>query len=161
MYCSPSAILRMVPRRILPERVLGSRFTTHGLLVAGDGADRVPHHLGELFPDLFAVAVRARLEHHEPEGQLALELVVHADDRALGDVLVRGDDLFHLARGEPVAGDVDHVVHAAHDVDVAVLVDVPAVAREVVAGEGLEIGFEEPLRRPARAWAGFREAAEA
>ena len=44
-------------------------------------------------------------------------------------------DLLHRAGREPVAGDVDDVVDAAHHEQVAVLVDVAAVAGHVVAGE--------------------------
>ena len=43
-----------------------------------------------------------------------------------------GEHLFHRSGREPVAGDVDDVVHATHDVEVAVLVLVARVAREVV-----------------------------
>ena len=37
LYSSPSAIFAMVPRRILPERVLGSRSTTTACLKAATG----------------------------------------------------------------------------------------------------------------------------
>jgi hypothetical protein len=58
-----------------------------------------------------------------------------ADDGALGDVAVRGEHLLHAAGREAVAGDVDDVVGAAHDVDVAVVVDEAGVGGLVVAGE--------------------------
>src|SRR5215510_10786609 len=45
----------------------------------------------------------------------------------------------------PVAGDVEHVVDAAGDPVVAVLVALHAVAREVVAGELREVGLLEAL----------------
>ena len=59
---------------------------------------------------------------------------VCADERALD-----------LGRAEPVARDVDHVVDAARDPVVAVLVAARAVAREVLAGELLEIRVDEAL----------------
>ena len=37
LYSSPSAIERMVPRRILPDRVLGRRLTTMTFLNAATG----------------------------------------------------------------------------------------------------------------------------
>src|SRR6185437_12144130 len=53
---------------------------------------------------------------------------------ALGDRRVAGQYLFHFAGGQPVARHVDHVVDAAHDVQVTVLVPETAVAGQVVAG---------------------------
>ena len=55
---------------------------------------------------------------------MAFEWVVDADDGAFGDGGVAGEDLFEFAGGQPVAGDVDDVVGAAHDVEVAVAVAV-------------------------------------
>ena len=40
LYSTLSAILCMVPRRILPERVLGSRLTTTAVLKAATGPMR-------------------------------------------------------------------------------------------------------------------------
>src|SRR4028118_1076647 len=51
----------------------------------------------------------------------------------------------HLGRAHAVAGDVDHVVHPAGDPVVAVRVAPRAVAREVVALEGREVGLHEAL----------------
>ncbi len=48
--------------------------------------------------------------------------------------------LFHPARRQPVAGDVDDVVGAGHDVDIAVLVHVAGVRGRVVAGKLLQVG---------------------
>src|SRR4029453_4474728 len=76
-----------------------------------------------------------------PHGHLALDLVADADDRALGHVGMGGQDLFHAAGREPGPRDVDYVVHAAHDVDVTVLVPVAGVARQVVAGMLREVGL--------------------
>jgi hypothetical protein len=65
---------------------------------------------------------RRVLQHREGHRDLALERVGHADHRDLGDVRVAGDALLDLARAQPVAGDVDDVVGAAEDEEVAVLV---------------------------------------
>ena len=50
-----------------------------------------------------------------------------------------------LGRAEAVPGDVQHVVHAARDPVVTVLVALRAVTGEVPAGEGLEIRVDEAL----------------
>jgi hypothetical protein len=114
---------------------LGRRSTTSGLLEGGDRADLLAHQLTARRRSRRLGAVDAGLEHHEPQRQLALELVGDADDRALGDVRMRREHLLHAAGGEPVAGDVDDVVDAAHDEQVAVVVLVAGVAGQVVAGE--------------------------
>ena len=56
----------------------------------------------------------------KPERHLAFELVGDADNRALGDVRVCGEDLLDRTRREPVAGDVDDVVGTRHHEDIAV-----------------------------------------
>ena len=138
--CStPSAIFFMVPRRIFPERVLGSRLTTIAVLNAATGPMLSRTSSTSSRTSSSSLRVHAGLGHDEPDRHLALERVGHADDRALGDVRVRGEHLFHGAGREPVAGHVDDVVHAAHDVEVAVLVLVAGVAREVVAGMPREV----------------------
>ena len=50
-----------------------------------------------------------------------------------------------LGGAEPVAGDVDHVVDPAGDPVIAVLVAPAAVAGEVLAGIGREVGLHEAL----------------
>ena len=90
-------------------------------------------------------AVDPALEHDQPPWHLALEVVGHADHRALGDVGVAGERRLDRARRQPVPGDVEHVVGAAHDVDVAVLVDEPAVTGEVVAVEDRQVPGDEAV----------------
>ena len=78
----------------------------------------------------------ARLQHDEPDaapGPSASSCTpITAHSATSGCV---GDHLLHRAGREPVAGDVDDVVDATHHEQVAVLVDVAAVAGEVVARE--------------------------
>ena len=105
----------------------------HGQLEGRHGADVLAHPLDQLFRQLGVGPIHARLGDDEPDGDLALERVGHAHDGALGDIRVPGQHLLHGARREPVAGHVDDVVHAAHDVEIAVLVLVTRVARQVVA----------------------------
>ena len=89
----------------------------------------------ELGAQLLLRDLDAGLEHHEPARDLALHRVRHADHGALGDRRVRGQHLLHAAGGQPVPGHVDHVVGAAHHVQVAVVVDQPSVAGQVVPRE--------------------------
>src|SRR5579885_2277510 len=114
----------------------------------GDRADLVAHQLNDLPLDLLRRAVDAGLEHDEAARHLALELVLDAEHGALGDVGVGGQHLLHAAGREPVAGDVDDVVGAAHDEDVAVLVLVAGIRRLVVAGELGEVALLEALVVP-------------
>ena len=76
----------------------------------------------------------AGLEHDEASRHLALDFVGDADHRALGHRRVGGQHRLDGAGGQPVPGHVDDVVDAAHHEQVAVLVEVAAVAGEVVAG---------------------------
>ena len=108
-----------------------------------------------------SVRSHAGLQHHEPARHLALERVRHADDGALGDVGVRGQHLLHPAGGEPVPGDVDHVVGAAHHEQVAVVVEVPAVAGQVVAVVGRQVRPRRSARRRSTGSAARRAAAAA
>ena len=112
---------------------------------------RSAHERDELVAQLERVALGAGLQHDEAQRHLAAQVVGHAEDGALGDVGVRRDDLLHRAGREAVAGDVDDVVDAAHHEHVAVLVDVPAVARQVPAGIALEIRRSRSGRRRSRA----------
>ena len=68
-----------------------------------------------------------------------------ADHRRFRDLGMGDEREFDLRRAEPVAGDVDHVVDAAGDPVIAVGVAPAAVAGEVVAGIGGEIGLHEAL----------------
>ena len=76
----------------------------------------------------------ASLRDDEGHRDLALERIGDADDRDLGDVRMARDALLDLARAEAVAGDVDHVVGAAEDEVVAVVVADAPVEGVVDAG---------------------------
>ena len=73
----PSAISRIVLRRILPERVFGRAGDDVDLVEGRDRADLVAHPLHELGAQALAVANRVdpALEHDEGPRDLALELV--------------------------------------------------------------------------------------
>ena len=153
---------RIVARRILPERVFGRRATTRASRKHATGADLARARSATSSPRSSPrVALGARLQHDEPERHLPAQLVGDADHGALGDVGVRRDDLLHRAGREAVAGDVDDVVDAPHHEQVAVLVDVAAVAGQVVAREAREVGRRRSARRRSRASAACRAAAAA
>ena len=59
--------------------------------------------------------------------------------------LVQHQGAFDFRRAETVARHIQHIVNAAGDPIVAILVPAGAVASEVLAGEGLEIGVYETL----------------
>ena len=76
---------------------------------------------------------------------LALDVVRIADHRRLGDERMGNEGAFHLGGAEPVARDVEHVVHPAGDPVIAVLVAAAAVAGEIFAAIGAEIGLHEAV----------------
>ena len=143
----PSAISRIVLRRIFPDRVLGRAATMSTSPQRRHGADLVADPLHELGPDPLPVGlgVDPGLEHDQPSRDLALELVGDADDRAFGDVGMTGERRLHRPGREPVPGDVEDVVGTAHDVEVAVLVEVAAVAGQVVAVERRQVRRDVPV----------------
>ena len=64
----------------------------------------------------------AFLERDERRDRLALDLVRAADDRGLGHLRMIDERALDLHRADPVARDVQHVVDAAEQPEVAVLV---------------------------------------
>ena len=86
---SPSAIFLIVPRRILPERVFGSRCNRDRELERRHRADLLAHQCDDLLLDLVVRAVDAGLEHDEAAGHLALQIVLDAEHGAFGDVRMR------------------------------------------------------------------------
>ncbi|KAF5036203.1 hypothetical protein DSECCO2_577490 [anaerobic digester metagenome] len=80
-----------------------------------------------------------RVGDHERLGHLALDLVRHADDRRLGHEAVRAQRGLDLGRAQAVPGDIEHVVGAALDPVVAVLVAPGHVAGEIHARDLLPV----------------------
>ena len=68
-----------------------------------------------------------------------------ADDRRLGDLGVQHQGAFDLGGAHPVARDVDDIVDPAGDPVIAVVVALAAVAGEVLALVGAEIGLHEAV----------------
>ncbi len=74
---------------------------------------------------------------------LALDVVRESDHRGLGHPLMAHQGALDLRRAQPMAGDIDDVVHPAGDPVVPVLVAPAAIAGEILAGVGGEIGRDE------------------
>ena len=132
---------------ILPERVFGrasAKRMSSGLAMAPICS---PTHSRSSFASAGGIAVGPRAAaDDEGEHRLALDLVRAADHRGLGDARMRDQRALDLHRAEAVAGDVQHVVDAAHDPEVAVLVAARAVAGEVEAVlEVLPVGAQVAL----------------
>ena len=98
VQASPSAIFFMVPRRILPERVLGSRGHGQRELERGDRADALADQGDQFALDLGGVAGDPRFQHHEAARLLALQRVADADDGAFGDIRVGRQHRLHARR---------------------------------------------------------------
>ena len=96
----------------------------------GELADPLGDVLADLGDELVG-ALEVALERDEGADRLAGVLVGLADDGRLGDLRVGDDRRLDLGRREAVAGDVDHVVDAPDDPEVAVLVPARGVADEV------------------------------
>src|SRR6185312_8278642 len=114
------------------------------LVGLGDGPQMFSHPGAQLVDERARVASRALpAADNIREDRLALYLVRLADDGSLGDPRVRDERRLDLHRPEPVARDVQHIVDAAHDPEIAVLVSVGAVPRHIEAlVEFLPVGGE-------------------
>ena len=110
----------------------------------GEGSDFAPD-VGDQLGLEVVVRLPVGLEGDIGPDALALDVVRKADDRSLGDGVVAHEGALDLGGAQAMAGDVDHVVDAARDPVVAVGVAAAAVAREILAGIGAEIGVEEAL----------------
>ncbi len=106
---------------IFPERVFGSASVKR----ISSGRASAPISLTTWSDSAFfssGDAVDAVLQRHEAEDRLPLQLVRRADDGRLGDARVGDQRALDLGGAEAMAGDVQHVVDAPHDPEVAVLV---------------------------------------
>ena len=120
---------------ILPLRVFGRsavKMTVFGRAIA-------PILLGDVLAELFAVLdarLLAAAQRDEGDDRLAGDLVLRADDRGLGDrrMVDTSDDSTSVVEMR-WPRHVHHVVDAPEQPEVAVVVDLGAVAREVAALE--------------------------
>ena len=121
-------------RMILPLRVFGSASAKR----IWSGLANLPISFSMCAESLafsLGVGLLPLLERDEGDERAALEIVGLADRGGLGDGRVAHERALDLGGADAVAGDVEHVVDAPDDPEVAVLVAPRAVAREVDAGQ--------------------------
>ena len=142
----PSASFFMVPRRILPERVLGRRRDDGHQLEGGDRADLVAD-LGDQLLRGSSSGSRSTpaLSTTRPSGSSPLSWSATPITAHSATSGCEASTSSIAAGRQAVAGDVDDVVDAAHDVEVAVRVLVAGVAGQVPAGVAGEIGLAVAL----------------
>ncbi|MNP62819.1 hypothetical protein D3C76_1581430 [compost metagenome] len=68
------------------------------------------------------------------------------DHGGFGDAVVQHQGALHFGSADAVPGDIDDVVDAPGDPVVTVFVAAGAIAGEIVAGVGLEVCVDHPLR---------------
>src|SRR5258708_15195296 len=137
---------RLLPRRDVAEKTahdlaaarLGQRVGEADLLRPCDRSDLLDDVLLELTAQ-DVVRLEAALGGHEGDQGLALELVRPAHHRRLRHLRVRDESRLDLHGSQPMAGDVDDVVHPSHDPEVPVGVTPRAVARAVDARKPLPV----------------------
>jgi len=84
----------------------------------------------EIFSEL-VIDLMTILDGHKGIDGLARELIAHPDDGSFGDGVVLDEGGFDLGRGETVTADVDHIVDAAADPVVALVITSSSVTREL------------------------------
>ena len=123
---------------------LGQRRRPLDQVRRGDRADLLAHPLSQLGAQRLAGLV-AGFQGDVGIDRLTLDIVRIADTGRFGDLGMRHQRAFDLGGADTVAGDVDHVVDPAGDPVIAVGVAARAVAGEILALEGREIGLDEAL----------------
>ena len=116
----------------------GTRFRQRSgkadLIRRGDRTDDLADVLLE-FVFESTVGLDAFLHGDEADDALAFQFIWTTDDGGLGDGRMRNEGAFDFGGAETMTGDVEHVVDAANDPDVAVFVTTCSVASEIPAFE--------------------------
>ena len=76
---------------------------------------------------------------------LSFDLVGDGADRGLGHLVMTHEGAFDLGGTDAVAGDIDHVVDAAHEPEVTVFVLATTVAGKIDIIVHREVGVDEPI----------------
>ena len=101
----------------------------------GDGPDALPY-VHEQAVAQVGVDDRSLFDGDVGIDALALHRLRVPYDGCFCDLRVRDERAFNFGRADAVARHVHHVVDATRDPEVAILVSIGAIAREVVAGGG-------------------------
>ena len=124
---------------IFPLRVLGSasaKRISSGLAI---GSDELLTCLRRCSPSSARCETNAAAS--RTRRRLALEVIGPADDGSFGDGRMADQGALDFGGADAVAGDVEHVVDAADDPEIAVLVAARAVAGEIAALNSLQYCF--------------------
>ena len=127
---------------ILPDRVLGRS----GVMKIAFGLAIAPISLATWLRRSSTETSAPPREDHVGEDRLAGGGVVGTDDCRLGDGRVRHERRLDLGGGDPVTGHVHHVVDATEQPEVAVVVELGAVAGEVATLEPRPVRVVVALR---------------
>ena len=140
---------------ILPLRVLGSTLANR----ISSGRAMAPMTLPTCFFNSLASAAFAfhtGLQGDEGDHGLALDFIRAAHGGGFGDGGMADEGALDFGGAEAVAGDVEHVVDAAHDPEVAVLIAACAVAGEIDVLVGAPVGRPRSAPRRRRWCAAWR-----
>ncbi len=141
----PSATSRSRRRMILPDRVFGRS----GVMKIAFGLAIAPISWATWSRSSSTVSSSgAAAQDHVGEDRLPGRGVVGADHRRLGDGRVGHERRLHLGGRDAVARHVHDVVDAAEEPEVAVVVELGAVAGEVAALEPRPVGVDVALGSP-------------
>ena len=102
------------------------------------------HPSGKLLAQLFAGRLAGH-ERHIGVNALALDVMRIANDGGFRHMHMRHQRAFHLRRAHAMAGHVNHVIDAARDPIIAILIAAAAIAGKIFSGIGGEIGFHEAI----------------
>ena len=115
---------------ILPERVFGRPGANWILSGTAIGPISLRTWLASSFFSS-SLSWNAVLERHEGVERLAFDVVRHRRDGGLGHLRMADQRALDFGGADAMAGDVHHVVDAAHQPVIAVFIDAAAVAGEV------------------------------
>ena len=131
LHVAAAANSRKRRRMILPLRVLGSESVKR--ISSGLASAPISFATHVLSSSFSASLGSLPFQRDEGRNRLAFHLVRPADHRGFGDLGMGDESRFHFHRAQPMSGNVDHIVNAAHDPEVAVLVFARAIAGEIHA----------------------------
>ena len=154
LTAAPGRDILQQPAHDFPRARLRQRVGKADIVRRRHRANDRPHVRLQFFAQRF-VRRDARLQRDKADDGLPLQLIGPADHRRLRHARMRDQRALHLARAEPVARHVQHVVDAPHDPEVAVLVAPRAVAGEVAAlspRSSKSAGSAPRRRRSSAAW---------
>ncbi len=128
---------------ILPERVFGRpgvNWITSGLAM---GLISLPTHAS--IRCSARRSARTDFQRDKSIDALTFDIMRIAHDGGFGDLVFANERTFDFRGTEAMTGDVDHIIDPAGDPVIAILIAAAAIAGEIFAAIGLEIGVDEAL----------------